>query len=310
MITTLFGRSNPVNYFFIVLLLTVCLGIYTFSATEPFVLLTWASLSIKALFFSLFLLFLSQFISIKNQLVKDHAYVLYFFVAFILYIPSIFTNIKLLSAAFFVMLAIRRLISVQTLTNTKQKILDASIWVFTASIIDFWCIVFIVPVFLTIIFHVAADYRNWFIPFIAAFTVSTIFLMFVLIFDITWFAAWVNQQKISLNFSYFSSKTESAAVGLYVFIALVFMLHLLLQLPKKQAKSRTSIVIVLLTWFVSLSVFMLTPQKSNAVLVYSLFPSAVLAGHFMETHKDVWLKDVIALVVLCAGVFLFTLHLT
>lgn len=310
MITTLFGRSNPVNYFFIVLLLTSCLGIYTFSASTPFDVLSWGILSIKALFFSLFILFLAQFVSIKNQLVKDHAYVMYFFVAFILYIPSIFINIKLLSAAFFVMLAIRRLISVQNLSNTKPKILDASIWVFTATLIDFWCIVFIVPVFLTIIFHVATDYRNWFIPFIAAFTVSTLFLMLVLLFDLTWFASWVKQQHISFDFSYFSSKTESAAVGLYIFASLVFMLHLLLQLPKKQAKSRTSIIIVLLTWFVSISVFVLTPQKSNAVLVYSLFPSAVMAGHFMETHKDTWLKDMIALIVLCAGVFLFIWHLT
>lgn len=310
MITTLFGRSNPVNYFFIVLLLTICLGIFSLAKTEPFQFLDWLSKSTAALLLSLSLLLLSQFISIKNQLVKDHAYVLYFFTSFLLFVPEIFINTKQLIAAFFILLAIRRLISVQTLLMTKQKILDASLWVFVATTFDFWCILFIIPIFLSIIFHVAADYRNWFIPFIALFTVGTVFLMAILLFKISWWDQWQSQIQIDLTFDYFANKIESAAVGIYLLLGLFFILHLLLQLPKKQAKSRTSLIIVLFTWVVSISVWVLSPDKSNALLVFSLFPSAVLAGHFMESHKDIWVKDVLALLILSAGVFLFTLQLS
>jgi hypothetical protein len=48
--------------------------------------------------------------------------------------PSVFNNSNLLVANFFLLLAIRRMISLQTLKAPKEKIFDASIWIFIASL--------------------------------------------------------------------------------------------------------------------------------------------------------------------------------
>jgi hypothetical protein len=46
------------------------------------------------------------------------------------------------------LLALRRLISLQSMKASKEKIFDASLWVFIASLFHFWSILFIVLIFI------------------------------------------------------------------------------------------------------------------------------------------------------------------
>ena len=178
-----------------------------------------------------------------------------------------------------------------------------------ATILDFWCIAFIIPVFLSIIFHVASDFRNWFIPFIALFTISTLFLVLILIFEIEWWNQWQTQIEINLGFDYFSRKTESAALFVYLFFGMLFMIFFLLNIMKKKNKVNPSMLILLAFWIISISIWIVSTNKSNELLVFSLFPTAVLSAQFMQTKQEDWIKDALALIVLCAGVFFYTLQL-
>src|SRR3970282_2496096 len=126
----------------------------------------------------------ANFVSKKNGLSKNSSYTIFFYLLFLLFFPSILDNINLIFSNLFILLALRRLLSLQSLTASKEKIFDASLWIFVASLFHFWSIIFIVLVFISIMFHVARDYRNWILPFIAFFTAGIIFMLYAAVFDV------------------------------------------------------------------------------------------------------------------------------
>jgi hypothetical protein len=81
--------------------------------------------------------FITNFISKKNGLSKDSAYTV-FFILLIVFFPSVLDNVNLVVANFFILLAFRRLISLQSLKASKEKIFDASFWIIVAALFQFW----------------------------------------------------------------------------------------------------------------------------------------------------------------------------
>ena len=155
MITSLFRKSTPLNYTLVVLLLLFCFFMSQLQHSN------WSnSFSIKMTNLSILIgmLFVVNFIVKKNGLTKNSSYTILFYLLLLLFFPSIFSDIKLLLANFFLIIAMRRLISLQSLKAPKEKIFDASLWIFVASLFHFWCILFILLVFISIIFHVSRDY--------------------------------------------------------------------------------------------------------------------------------------------------------
>ena len=160
-------------------------------------------------------LFITNFITKRNGLSKDNSYSALFFVAFLLFIPKVFTDSSIVISGFFVLLAMRRLISMKSLVTPKEKIFDASLWIFIAALFHFWSILFIVIVFVSIVFHVSGDYRNWVLPFIAFFAVGIVFLFFSLLFDKTWIYLIWNQIEVDFTFIYLERSAANAALILY-----------------------------------------------------------------------------------------------
>jgi hypothetical protein len=77
--------------------------------------------------------------------------VFFFFFLLIVFFPSVLDNVNLVVANFFILLAFRRLISLQSLKASK-KIFDASFWIIVAALFQFWSILYLVLVFISIIF--------------------------------------------------------------------------------------------------------------------------------------------------------------
>jgi hypothetical protein len=86
--------------------------------------------------------FITNFISKKNGLSKDSAYTVFFIFLLIVFFPSVLDNVNLVVANFFILLAFRRLISLQSLKASKE-IFDASFWIIVAALFQFWSILFL-----------------------------------------------------------------------------------------------------------------------------------------------------------------------
>jgi len=297
MITSVFKKSTPLNLILVVILMLVFFLIYQFQD------LTWTnsafSILKKAMLFVVLLgsVFITNFISKKNGLSKDSSYTIFFYFLLLLFFPSLLNNINLILSNFFVLLALRRLISLQSLKASKEKIFDASLWIFVAALFHFWSILYIILVFISIIFHVSRDYRNWVLPFIAFFAVGIISMLFSIIF----YKDVLGYINANFNLDYFTNNYQNAAFSIYLTIALFFVISMLVSLPNRPLVLNTSYKKIIGSFFIGIVIFAVSSNKSNDLLVFTIAPLAMMATSHIEV-KQLQLKQemVLAVLILCS----------
>lgn len=301
MITSVFKKSTPINLILVVILMLVFFLIYQFQD------LTWTnsaySILKKAMLFVVLLvsIFITNFIAKKNGLSKDSSYTVFFYFLLLLFFPSGLDNVNLILSNFFVLLALRRLISLQSLKASKEKIFDASLWIFVAALFHFWSILYIVLVFISIIFHVSRDYRNWVLPFIAFFAVGIISMLFSVIFhkDVL---GYINTNAITnFDIDYFTNNYQNITFSIYLTIALFFVISMFVSLPNRPLVLNSSYKKIIGSFFIGIVIFAVSSNKSNDLLVFTIAPLAMMATSHIEV-KQLQLKQemVLAVFILCS----------
>jgi len=301
MITSVFRKSTPLNLVLGVFSMLVFFLIYQFQD------LTWTNSAIsilgKAGLFAVLLgsVFITNFVAKKNGMSKDSSYTVFFYFLFLLFFPSSLNNGYLIASNFFILLALRRLISLQSLKASKEKIFDASLWIFVAALFHFWSIIYIILVFISIIFHVVRDYRNWVLPFIAFFAVGIIFVVFSITFDKS-IVEFVNSHAATdFELDYFTNNYQNAAFSIYLTIALFFVVSMFASLSSKPLLLHSSYKKIIASFFIGIIIFLISPNKSNDLLLFTFAPLAVMATSHIET-KQLKLKQemVLAVLILCS----------
>ncbi len=309
MITTIFSKSRPFNYVLVTVLLILCFFMYQFKFTDW--LESIASIGKKVVLLSLLIssLFISNFITKKNGLSKDNTYPFLFFFSFLILFPTSLGNSTLIISNFFILLALRRLISLQSLVAPKEKIFDASMWIFLAALFHFWSILFIILVFVSVALHVARDYRNWILPYIAFFTIGTLYLVFVLIYDKSLFENLLKDATFSFDFDYFTNKFQNIAISIYAAITALFLFSQIVTLPSKPLIHHNSYKKIILAFFIGFIIYVISPDKNNSILMYTFMPLAVMATSYFEGIKIKWSQEVTAIIVVGLSFLSFFIQL-
>jgi hypothetical protein len=305
MITSVFKKSTPLNFSLVVFLILFFFFIYqiqdlswtdsAYMIFEKFGLLSVLLASI----------FVENFVSKKNRLSKDSSYTVLFYLLFLLFFPSILDNINLIFSNFFILLALRRLISLQSLTASKEKIFDASLWVFVAALFHFWSIIFIVLVFISIMFHVARDYRNWILPFIAFFAVGIIFTVFSLVFNVDG-VEYINRSvKTSFEISYFTNNYQNAALSIYATVALFFVISMFGTLSNRPLVLHSAFKKIVASFFIGVLIFLVSSNKSNDLLIFTIAPLAMMATAHIELPQLKLKQEMVLVVLIACSLFSF-----
>ncbi len=291
MIASLFNKSRPINYVLISLLLIVFYFLYLtkdFSWTEYYFTIVQKTGLLLVLIASLFLV---RFITKRNGLSKDNSYAAFLFFIFLILFPTTLVNTNIILANFFLLLALRRLISMQSLVTPKEKIFDASFWIFVASLFHFWCILFLILVFISIVFHVSRDYRNWLIPFIAFFAVLVLFILAVLLIDRNLLGFVADKIQISFDFTYFENTFQNIALAFFSSVAVLFFATQVLVLQNRPLNMQSSYKKILFTFLLGVAVYVLSASKNNSFLMVTFFPLSVLGTNFLEGLDNKWVKE-------------------
>jgi hypothetical protein len=254
-------------------------------------------------------IFLTSFIGKRNGLTKDSSYTAIFFLLLLLFFPTILNNLNILLANFFILLALRRLISLQSMKASKEKIFDASLWIILASLFHFWCILFLILAFISIIFHVSRDYTNWVLPFIAFFTVAIFFTFFTSIFGINTVVYLQKSTQISLAIDYFTNSTQNLALSIYVSVALFFVFSMFITLSHRPSILQTSYKKIVASFFIGVMVFLLSANKSSDLLLLTTAPLAILASAHIEYSQTKFKQEMVFTAVLLSSLFLFVSQL-
>ncbi|MDG3583343.1 DUF6427 family protein [Galbibacter pacificus] len=292
MISSIFGRTNPVNFLIVSLFLSFFLiGGYFLYLDVAFSTQTLWLLG-ESLALVLMILFLVDFINKKNNLTKGNSYTVLFFVLLFCLFPKIFNEIDLLISNVFILMAFRRIISLRSNRDVEIKIFDASLWVFVASFFYSWALFFIVLVFFALFLYKKNDYRNVLIPFV------TLFVVLILAFTFYFLTNKINGFYDLLDFSprFVIEKYEDIR---YI-VPLIFMCTMggwaaivfFLKKQSKAFKTRVPGILVMLLLGVSILVAILSESANTSELVYALFPLAVIIARYVESIRRLWLREV------------------
>ncbi|HEU0126553.1 DUF6427 family protein [Flavobacterium sp.] len=305
MITSVFKKSTPLNYSLVVILILVFF--FMFQIKDP----SWvgsyflAFQKVSLLLFILASFFMINFVVKKNGLSKDNGYAILFYLLFLLFFPTIFNNANVVYANFFILLALRRLISLQSLKASKEKIFDAAFWIFVASLFQFWSILFLILVYISIVFHVSRDYRNWVLPFIAMLAVAILFYMTSLICNIDVVTFFQERAQIDFRIDYFKNNYENAALSIYTAVTLFFVTSMLMTLSNRPQIVHSSYKKVVAYFFIAALVYIISPDKSNDLLLFSIAPLAIMATSHVEYMQQKLNNEIVFYVLIVCSLFTF-----
>ncbi|MHC5310705.1 DUF6427 family protein [Myroides sp. LJL116] len=306
MLASVFSKTKPINYIILTVLLVFAYVIYQLTTIEvqQITLLESTEYTIE-LVLLLLMMYLSQFIVSRNRLVRDHAFVPLLFVSFILFFPSLLTSAKLIVSNYFIMLALRRIFSLHSLKQSKEKIFDASLWILMASLFHFWSILFLILLFVALISFVQKDFRNWIIPLLAFLTVFIGICLYLQITNIP-LQQWLDGRfDMSLNFLYFDDVFANIALAVFASISVLFFTSETLSLGQKAYNMQNMYKKILLTFVIGVAVYIISPEKSNAILLFSFFPLSILGANYLDNIPQKWQQEAVVYSVFILGLFFF-----
>jgi hypothetical protein len=305
MITSVFKKSTPINYTLVVI--AVLCFFFTYQFKQP----NWTAslitigqkIGLLAVIGASF--FLTNFIAKKNALTKDSSYTLLFLFLMLCLFPSVWDNYNLIISNFFLLLASRRLVSLQTLKAPKEKIFDASLWIFIASLFHFWAILFILLVYISILFHVSRDYRNWLIPFVAFFFTAIVFVFYSLLIDKTAIDYYLSEQVINTKIDYFQNDFQNIALSIFVVFLVFFGFSSVFTFTSKPLNMQASYKKIIFSLLIGGVIYFISPNKNNDVLVFTFFPLAIMATNFIENSQNKIQQEIVLAVSIILSFFCF-----
>ncbi len=316
MLTSFFGKSNPIN--FLILGAFIVVGYLLGAISGSSIIITPFSLLNHGFFIVLSVLsmLLLDFIIRKNNLTKNNTFAILFFTCFLVMLPVIFLQHKILLANAILLLAFRRIMSLRSDKNSSKKILDASVWITVASLFYFWSLLFFIPLFIAVLQKPNTNYKQILIPFTGFVAVLMINTAYQLVVNdsLLWFLKW--KGTISFDFS----RYNSAAVLVPITVILAFYIwagiYRILKLSVVPLKERPNYLLLLYLSITALFVGLAGPEKTGGEILFMLAPVAIIATNYIENfeneryvEKDIlefWFKEIMLwLVVVLPFVFLF-----
>lgn len=308
MIASLFSKTRPINYAFIFIMLFFCFFLYQIQVpNESFNTNTLFS-KIGVLLLVFFSFFLVNFISLKNALTQNDNYAILLYLVFILLFPSVLNDSKIVVSNVFLLLALRRLISLKTLSSSKEKIFDASFWIFLSAIFHFWSILYIVLVFISIVFHSGKDYKNWILPFVSFFCVWILYIATSLILYDNYS---INKDVFEVSFNFFDFKNcyENMTLAAFVSISVLFFASQTIDYQNKPLNMQSSYKQIYFAFILSIGIYVFSANKSNDLLLYSFAPLSILGANMFEKMENSIYKEVSLYLLLGVGLFFFFVQL-
>lgn len=236
-------------------------------------------------------LFIFDFFVTRNSLTKKNSYGLYVFVLCFAIFPQTILHSEVLWANFFVLLALRRLISLRSHKHIKKKLFDAAFWIALASLFYFWAIVFFILVYVALLVYRITDPKNYVIPIVGVVTLAIMIVSYLIIKDIEFVSYASDLIDFSLDFSLLN--TRPFIIGTTILLSLgIWSLFFFVKNLRSQMKSyRPSFSLILVVLLLGFSILVLAPDKNGSELIFLFAPLAIIIANYIEVISEIWFKE-------------------
>ncbi|RXJ52461.1 DUF6427 family protein [Gelidibacter gilvus] len=301
MISSFFSKAKPIHLLVVsAMLLIVFVVTKLTTLTEPFSveLLLKQSFLFGVCLASLFVL---DFFVSKNNLTKRNSYKILMFGLFVAVLPESLGNSKLLIANLFILLALRRIISLRSRKEIKKKLFDAAFWISLATLLFFWASLFYILIFLALFLHSIEDIKNWIIPLIGILCVAIIAASYMIVTGMD-FETYLNGFfDVSFDFTSLNSKRIIIAVTLLLSYGVWASFYFMRSIKQQLKSYRPSFVIVIVSSLIALTIIVVSPYKDGSEFIFLFAPLAIIMSNYLEIITEKWFKEGLILVLILAS---------
>jgi len=293
MITSFFKTSKPIHYIiFSIVLMSLFfhqrIFVSDFESTLSNYLKEGACLLVViASFFALI------FIVTKNNLTQNNSFAALFFCLFVGVFPQILDYTPTLTANLFILLSLRRIVSLKNKVNIKKKILDATLWICLATLFDSFSIFFFAPLIIGLALYSVFEIKNILIPLFGIFAFVTLWVSFSFVVHDQLPNIYQYLPSLSFEVQDFILKKHTG-FSLFITIVILFgIINYFLSGFLKNRLNRPSLVLLIFIIVISFWAFLCSHTESNELYVFVVAPLAILMANFSETTKFRWMNDLI-----------------
>lgn len=241
----------------------------------------------------LFLMVLINFIVKRNEVTKKNTFTIFLFAVFTVIFLPILQAEEIIIASVFILLALRRIVSLRSGLYVKRKIFDASFWIGIAFLFYPESIWFLILPFIGILFYALQDFKNWLIPFFALMSVFILKTSFnLLVFDqffnpISYFS------YPSLDFTSYHQFSILIPLSVLLAFTLWSLFTYFKTIQKATRKTKYTLYIITITWLLSIFVVIFSNEKNGAELLFFILPVCVIGANYFEQKGEKWLKEIL-----------------
>lgn len=302
LLSRFFGKSKPIVFLSLVVYISIHFWVKVWQTNST------SGFAVAGKYILLLLLFFGvNFIVKRNKISQQNAYSTLFFSLLCTAIPRFFIDFNYLIPAFFVVLGLRRIISLKTQIDTKKKIFDASLWFFVASLFQPYLSLLIVLAFLGVLQYTLYSPRNLFIPIVAWVCGGLFFTAFQLWQTDEWIFFYETYTQFGWN--NFSAIWQNHQLTFSILIPLILFVFLAVSkvISKAQLALKASLILLVLAFVFVFLGWMFSSQNHAAGLGIAFIPLSMIASTSLEIRIKPIIQEIVIILLFLAsliGVFM------
>ncbi|HIP49661.1 MAG TPA: hypothetical protein EYG92_11955 [Lutibacter sp.] len=293
MLARFFKKSDPLGFISLLVLLAIYIGIQMFMKVLVVNNITsFAILVGLFVFFSSFIIFL-DFIIKKNNLTPLNYYAIFIFVLLIGLFPSVLSFSKVSYSYFFILLAARRIYSIQTKKQLLLKLFDSGFYVGIAFLLfpSSGLFLFLILVSYSIYIHVIG--KDVLLPIIGFFTPIFIAFTYFFITDNVYVFRSITELNISFDYRVFSDRflyVPLLAISIFCFFGLIKLFSNRHELGVQWKNSNKLVLFHLL---IGIVISLTSSIDVDKTILFIFLPVSILIGNLVFLIQKYWIKQII-----------------
>ena len=292
MLTSFFNKSKPTNFIIVFVVTILAFVIARKSVIIEAGFLEFLLKQLVLVIIALSSILLLNFITSKNSLTHKGNFEVLLYSLFLLSITQTTSNSNILISNFFVLLALRRIISLQTQKDVKKKLFDAAFWIGVAAIFYFWSILFFALVLMSLVLYTDNNLRHWILPFLGISTVLIITCAVSVILNDNYFQIFNFPPEVSYDFSNYNSGKYIIAITVLLSFGVWSSLFYLRNIKKKKKVYRASFKAIIIAALIGFLIVIQAPNKNGSEFLFLFAPLSIIVANYIEIIQEKWFKEV------------------
>tara|TARA_R110002126_G_scaffold108149_1_gene243959 strand:- start:51 stop:854 length:804 start_codon:yes stop_codon:yes gene_type:complete len=253
----------------------------------------------------LFSVFVVDFIVKRNKLTGSNSFAILFFTLLFVIFPETLGDSKAVFTSFFLLLSMRRLLSIKSLKNIKLKIFDAGLWICISSVFYEWSILYLLLVFAAIYIYDPKNIRNWLVLLSVGFAFFMILYGVLVLLDEESFMKTHYEFAINYDAIFPIKWWSSLKLSVYALLNLVLAFTTFIHLGKAGMGKVIVMRLIALSFIIGLVVnFLVTAENTNAIMI-TFFPSVIFVVNYLESIKKPKFLEIILIASILVPIVVF-----